>query len=252
MNNRKPPTLLVQFIDLFLFELSNFRWTWRGMLVTGMFAPLTFLVITGFFAQGRGLESISYVLVGNIVLSLMFETLNRLASHFSYIRFAGTLDYFATLPIKRSVLILAAVFAFLLLGLPAIIVTMIGGSLILSIPLRIHPLILVVIPLSAIPLSGLGAFIGTISRTPEEAGSLSTFLTLVMLGLGPVLLPPSQLPPFMQVLGYASPATYAASALRQVIIGPVTSRIILDLGFLTILSWLVFTLVSRHMDWRTR
>jgi ABC-2 type transport system permease protein len=35
---------------------------------------------------------------------------------------------------------------------------------------------------------------------------------LVMLGLGPVLIPPDRLPGIMLILGRLSPATYAASA----------------------------------------
>lgn len=47
--------------------------------------------------------------------------------------------------------------------------------------------------------------------------------------LGPVIVPPDRLPGFMVFLGHFSPATYAASALRQVMVGPVTARLLVDL-----------------------
>ena len=250
MNHRRPPSLPNQLSDLFLVELTSYRWAWRSMVITGMVAPLTFVVAMGIFARDSGPEALSYVLVGNIVLSLMFETLNRLASHFAYIRFAGTLDYFATLPIHRLSLILAAVLAFLLLSLPALAVTILGGALLLRVPIHPHPLLLLVIPLAAMPLAGFGALIGTSARTPEEAGSLSTLFTLLLLALGPVLIPPGRLPPLLATLGWFSPATYAASALRQVLIGPLTGRVLLDLLVLSGFTLLAFWLVAHTMDWR--
>ena len=92
--------------------------------------------------------------------------------------------------------------------------------------------------------------IGSSARSPEEAGSLSLVATLVMLGLGPVVIPPDRLPDIMLALGHLSPATYAASALRQTLLGPVTGRIVPDLIMLMGMITLVFWLVGKKMDWR--
>jgi ABC-2 type transport system permease protein len=108
----------------------------------------------------------------------------------------------------------------------------------------------IVIPLSAIPMAGIGALIGSSARTPQEAGSLSLLLTLVMVGLGPVVIPPDRLPGFMLILGKLSPATYAASALRQALLGPVGDQIIVDLAALVGFGLVAFWLVGQKMDWR--
>jgi len=110
--------------------------------------------------------------------------------------------------------------------------------------------ILLVIPLAAIPLSGIGALIGTSTRNPQEANSVSLLTTLVLLGLGPVIVPPGRLPGIMLTLGHFSPATYAASALRQALLGPLTPRLWLDLAVLAGLSVVIFWLVGLKMDWR--
>lgn len=73
-----------------------------------------------------------------------------------------------------------------------------------------------------------------------------------MLAMGPVLIPPERLPDWLVTLGYASPATYAASALRQVLLGPVTGRLVLDIAALVTIIGLSFWLVNRKMDWRAR
>jgi ABC-2 type transport system permease protein len=99
-------------------------------------------------------------------------------------------------------------------------------------------------------MAGIGALIGSVARTPQEAGSLSLLVTLVMLGLGPVLIPPSRLPDVMLILGRFSPATYAASALRQALLGPLTGQIVLDLMVLAGVTVIILWLVGRKMDWR--
>jgi ABC-2 type transport system permease protein len=75
-------------------------------------------------------------------------------------------------------------------------------------------------------------------------------LTLGMAGLGPVVVPPDRLPRTLRVLGRLSPATYAASALRQVLLGPVTIQILIDLAVLTAMAVLLFGVVIKTMDWR--
>lgn len=249
-NRRSPQPVPIQLFDLIRIQLSNWRWSWQRMLITGALAPLMSMLALGIFARDSGPETLVYVLTGNITLALMFENLGKVTSNFSFMRFTGALYHFATLPIKRYTLILATVISFFVLSLPALLITTLVGSSFLDVPLKINPLIIVVIPLVTTPLAGIGALIGSSARSPEEAGSTSLILTLLMLGLGPVVIPPERLPDIMVTLGYLSPATYAASALRQTLIGPVTGRIALDLGALLIMALLAFRLVSQRMNWR--
>ena len=67
-----------------------------------------------------------------------------------------------------------------------------------------------------------------------------------------MVVPPDRLSAVLLALGRLSPATYAASALRQVVIGPLTGRLALDLA--TLIGWtiLVFGIVGRVLDWRQR
>jgi ABC-2 type transport system permease protein len=148
--------------------------------------------------------------------------------------------------------ILATVLAFLLLSLPSLFVTVLLGAFFLRLPLAVHPLILAAVPLAAIPLSGIGALIAVEARTPEEATTLSNLLTFLLLGFGPVLIPPENLPRFLVALGWLSPATYAASALRQALLGPVTVRFMLDLAVLIGLSAIIFHLAAKKMAWRVK
>lgn len=249
-HSRKHPSFLVQLVDLFLIELTNWRWSWRSLIITGTLTPLLGIIVLGVFARDSGREALAYVLTGNIILSLMFGNMGNVQSHFVYMRFMGVLDYFATLPIQKHTLILAIVLSFLLLSLPSLVVTIFMGSVLLDVPIALNPSILIVMPMCAIPMSGIGALIGASVRTPQEGDSLNLMVTLVMVGLGPVAIPPNRLPGMVQFLGRFSPATYAASALRQALLGPLTGRIVLDLAVLAGVTVVVFWLVGRKIDWR--
>jgi ABC-2 type transport system permease protein len=182
----------------------------------------------------------------------MFGNMGNVESHFSFMRLRGVLEYFATLPVRRGLLVLAVALAFLLLSLPSLRVTLLVGSLLLDLQMAPHPLLALVIPACALPLSGIGAFIACRVRDPSQGGAFSLLATIVMAALGPVVVPPSRLPHALIVLGHLSPATYAASALRQALLGPVTWRIGLDLGVLACTTAAVYLLVGRTMDWRQR
>lgn len=244
---RKPLSPLSQLLDLFLIELTNWRWSWRSMVITATVAPLGSILALGLFARELGAPALAYVLSGNAVLSLLFGTMGNVESHFCFMRFAGALDYFATLPIRRGLLVLAVVLAFLLLSLPSLIVTIALGALVLGLPLALHPAILLVVPLCALPLAGLGALIGLSVRTPEQGNSVNLLVTLGLTGLGPIVIPPDRLPAVLILLGRLSPATYAASALRQVLLGPVTGQLAVDLAVLVGFAGVMFWVAVRRM-----
>lgn len=246
--NQQP--IWVQLVDLFLMELTNWRWSWRSAILTGMVAPILSIVALGIFARDSGKETLAYILTGNVVLSLMFENLSKVSSRFTYMRFMGTLDYFATLPINRYSLVIAIVLSFLLLSLPSLIVTICFGSFFLNVPITLNPVIFIVIPFCAIPLAGIGALIGSNARTPQEADSFSLLATMVMLFIGPVIIPGDRLPNIMLLIGHLSPATYAASALRQTLLEPLNWQIIYNLAALVGLSIVFFWIASLKMDWR--
>lgn len=250
-NSLNPQPWWVQIYSLLYIELTNWRWSWRSMIITGTLAPVLSILGLGVFARASGPEALAYVLTGNLVLSLMFGNMNAIQGHVTFLRFRGTLEYFATLPVRRSNLVLAMVLAFLLLSLPSLLVTLALGAWVLGVPVHLSPWLLLVIPLTALPLSGIGALVGASVRVPEYGDSLTLILTLVLTGLGPVVIPPDRLPGWMLVLGRFSPATYAASAFRQSVLGPLTERFWLDLAVLLVAGVVVFVLVNRKLDWRT-
>lgn len=248
--NRKQLPLFLQLFDLLCMELSNWRWSWQVMVLTATITPVLSIIALGSFASRNDPESLYAILSGSLVMSLMFGNLGNMSSRFAYMRFSGVLDYYATLPIRRSLLLVAVVLAFFLLSFPSLLITIIFGAWFLHLPLTVNPLILLVVPLCVLPLAGIGAVIGANSPTPEVAGGLTLLVTMLALFIGPVLLPASRLPEIVQILGYFSPATYAASALKQTLLEPITQRIIIDCVVLIGFSLLTFWFVARKLNWR--
>ncbi|MBN1873956.1 MAG: ABC transporter permease [Anaerolineae bacterium] len=239
-----------QVLDLFLMEMTNWRWCWRSAILSGIVTPLFSLLGLGVFARDSGTEALVYVMTGNVVVSLLFGTMNNVQSRVQWMRFQGGLDYIATLPVHRYAFVLSMVAAFFLLNLPSIIITMALGPWLLNIPITLHPLVVLIVPFCAVPLAGLGAVLGLLGRTQQEAHNLTFLTTLLMTGLGPVIVPPDHLPGFMLVLGRFSPATYASSALRQVVIGPITTRLGFDLAVLGGIAVVSMWWIGRQMNRR--
>jgi len=241
----------VQLLDLTLIQLANWRWSWRGLILTSIAAPLMGIAGLSLFANHRDPRALAYILTGNMVMSLLFGTFDRVAGHFAYMRLVGRLDFFATLPIYRVTLTLATVFAFLALSLPAVLLILVAGTLILDVSLSVSPWLVVVLPLIGVTMCGLGVIVGIVVPTPEEAGSLSSLITFLLVGFGPVIVPVERLPRVVQILSYLSPATYAASALRRTVLG-VPDRLPFsgDVAVLAAIFVLSLWVIERRMDWR--
>lgn len=245
--NRKPLPLPLQLFDLLCMELSNWRWSWQVMVLTATIHPVLSIIALGSFAAKNDAEALHAILAGSLVMSLMFGNLGNVSSRFAYMRFSGALDYYATLPIGRSLLVIAVVIAFFVLSFPSLLITIIFGAWFLHLSLILHPLVLLVIPICVLPLAGIGAAIGANAPTPEVGGGLTLLVTMLALFIGPVLLPASRLPEVVQIVGYLSPATYAASALKQTLLEPMTTRLVVDFVALIGFSFATFWLVTRKL-----
>ncbi|WNE95507.1 ABC transporter permease [Streptomyces luomodiensis] len=240
-----------QLADLIAIQLLNWRWSWTSTIATGMVAPLISLIGLSRVSERGGSDDLLHLLVGALVLGICFENQNKLASHFAYMRATGALSQFAALPVRPALLVLASATAFFLLSLPSLFVTAVLGSLFLQVGFHLHLLIVIVVPMVTLPMAGLGVVIGSWARNINQAGAISVASTMVMVLIGGILVPPGSLPAGASIVGKISPATYAASAMNQVIAGPVTSRLLSDACFLIAFTVVTFVLATRRIRWRS-
>ncbi|WP_083904607.1 ABC transporter permease [Nocardiopsis kunsanensis] len=241
-----------QVWDLFRIQLTNWRWSWPQMVLTGMLAPMVSISALGLFSQNSGTSASEYVLTGSVTMAILFETQNKIASNFAFMRGNGAFQYYAALPVRREALILATLAAFCILSLPAIAVTLLLGSALLNVPLTLSPLAPLCLLLALLPSTGLGAFIGSRSGTIEQASSLSLATTLLMMAAGPVAIPPELLPDALNWVGNINPAVYAADSLRHSLTTPDTRLALADMVVLAVFAGAAWGLTSKHMPWRAR
>lgn len=247
------PSPWAQLLELCHKELLNWRWGWRPLVLTGIIVPVIFMTLLGNVASPQAdTDRLAHILCGNLIIALMFTNMRRMASRFAWMRDMGTLDYYATLPVQRWLIVVAVLAAFFLLSLPAHVVTLVYGVIFLQVALQRHPLFFVVLPLTALALAGLGAYIGVAARTSEEAQTYSQACLFLCMALGAVLMPQGSLPGGLRLAGWFNPATYGASALRQTLLGPITWQLGLDLVLLAGVSALFLSLVHRKMAWPDR
>lgn len=245
---RKPQSVTKQLLALTLIQLSNWRWAWRNMLLVGSVMPLVTILSLGSLADQKSPEVLSYILTGNVVVALMFDHQTKLASNFAYMRYAGTLSYLYTLPIRRFLIIIASNIAFFILSLPSLGIVIFIGSKILNISLNLSPYLIIIIPLCAVTLAALGALIGISFDQLEEAMMINRLIVLLMVVIGPVIIPADRLHPILRIAGFASPATYAASAMRQTLLGPITERLIIDVGVMLMITIISYGWVNHKMQ----
>ncbi len=251
-SNARPQRPAAQLLDLIVVQLSNWRWAWPGLVLTGMITPIASMLALMAYSGSHDQAVKDHIVIGPLILALLFQNQNQVAGNFIFMKLNGTLDFFAAQPVSRALLAIATVCAFCALSLPALAVTVVAGTVIAHVSLSLNPLLLIVVPLCIVPAAGIGATIGSIAGTMQESASVSLVVTFLMAGLGPVLVPAGRLSGVIRVAGRFNPASYAASALQAVLFGPATAHLAGDIAVLVAFGLASMLLVIREMPWRLR
>jgi ABC-2 type transport system permease protein len=194
----------------------------RQQLARGKVARVPLLFVAGFQSIGlllllrgvvdRGSETTgAQVVAGSTVLVVAFVALNMLAQRFGAMRASGALDYYLTLPVPASAVVLGTAASYATFAVPGTIVTAVSGGLVYRLPLSRLWLLIPVIVLVGAALAGVGALLGLLAPRPEIATVLG------QLGMSAVLfldiIPASRLPVVLRAIRAVLPGTYGADAL---------------------------------------
>jgi ABC-2 type transport system permease protein len=194
----------------------------RQQLARGKVARVPLLFVAGFQSIGlllllrgvvdRGSETTgAQVVAGSTVLVVAFVALNLLAQRFGAMRASGALDYYLTLPVPASAVVLGTAASYATFAVPGTVVTAVSGGLVYRLPLSRLWLLIPVILLTGAALAGVGALLGLLAPRPEIATVLG------QLGMSAVLfldiIPASRLPVVLRAIRAVLPGTYGADAL---------------------------------------
>ncbi len=160
-----------------------------------------------------------FVAPGIISMVVMMSLMTGLPHAISYEKDVGTLDGMLVAPINRLSIILGKVMAQTVRGIIQASIVFVLAVILFGV--TVYGSILLVIALillTVFSFVGLGILITSFMDKEETANMVMMTLMFPMLFLSGVFFPIQQMPDFMQTIAYLLPLTYAASALRKVMV----------------------------------
>jgi ABC-2 type transport system permease protein len=228
------------------------RTAWQWIFLVSAVMPMGLLFFLSFLARTAHHDTLLYYISGNVVVALMLNPLFMLSGQLSWAKQSKAFDFYAGLPISRTVLILAAISVSVMFTVPGMVALLVVGMSVFHLWIVPNPLIVVVMILSPLALSGLGAMNGVLAPNQQVAGVIANVLMVTVMFLSPVFVPLSRLPGVLQVTARVLPPTYAADALRATLSGHPGPGFVLDVGVLAAFSLASLFLVTTRLDWRSR
>ena len=177
-----------------------------------------------------------FVAPGIMAMVVMMSLMTGLPHAISYEKDIGTLDGMLAAPTSRWAIILGKVMAQTTRGLVQGFIILLMSVLLFGVV--IHGsifLVVLLILLTVFSFVGLGILITSFADKEETATMVMMTLMFPMMFLSGVFFPIQQMPAFMQTIANFLPLTYAASAMRKVmVLGAGTDAIITDVIILAV------------------
>ncbi len=185
---------------------------------------------------------------GQLVTWVM-TTLFGVAGFLVYERVNGTARRLAVMPMRNSIILGGNFAGRFTLGAVQMILMVLFGALVLSVPYGNDPVALAVM-LIAFGLAGtaFGLMLGTFSRTLSQAGGLSILFAMLFAALGGCWWPLEVTPPIYQTVVKILPSTWAMQGLTDIIVyGKGLSAVWLNAGVLLIFAAIYFVVGVRRL-----
>jgi len=194
-----------------------------------------------------------FIAPGIMAMTVMMSVMTGLPAAISHEREVGTLDGMMAAPISRLAIILGKTLAQTARGL-------LQGILILALAVAlfgvtIHGSILLVFALlllGVFSFVGLGVVITSFAKDQETAMMIMMTLMFPMMFLSGVFFPIQQMPWYMQGISNFLPLTYAATALRKVMVlgagvSMITTELAVLIGFGVVMTAIAVPVFRRAM-----
>jgi len=195
-----------------------------------------------------------FVAPGIIAMVVMMSLMTGLPHAISYEKDMGTLDGMLVAPTSRWSIIFGKVLAQTTRGLIQGIIILIMAILLFGVVIQGSILLVFfLILLTVFSFVGLGILITSFSEREETATMVMMTLMFPMMFLSGVFFPIQQMPWYMQNLANFLPLTYAANAMRKVMVlgadvGAISSEILILAAFGIVLLVIAVPLFKRAMN----
>jgi ABC-2 type transport system permease protein len=202
--------------------------------------PVTFTVESAIPGQAIGYKE--NIIPGMLTYPLLFSSMVVSTGAIVFERERGTLKKIRASPIPPLHMLVGKALAALFQTAISVIVMSALAYFLLSPKLNWNvPLLIPILFFGSLNGIALGLIISCLGRAPQEASNAATTIAIVLQFFTGMYFPIDYLPSYMQQIGRIIPMTYAAQALRDVMIRNATpGNLILPLGTLVGAAALLF------------
>lgn len=231
------------FEVLLRMQMARIRTSWRPYLIVSSVMPLGIAVLLrAVMSPAQIARHGEQIVAGSAVLAISMTAVVMLAQRVATLKENGAFDYFSTLPVSRSAVAAAILISFSVFALPGMIIVVGLGSVMFSLAPAALWSVVPVWLLCSLALAGIGVALGLSAPDEQLAGMFSNLVMMAVLFLG--ILPPEQIPGWLDPLRLVLPSTYAIDALRPGLEGAGTSDLALDLAVLAGFAAVSFAAIS--------
>jgi len=227
--------ILLKDLKAYYFKPPNISW--------GILFPLV-LALAFSLRNPSGLAELA---PGLIAMAAVFGTTSMEAIVITFERRTGALERLLLAPISIKSILMGkilggTVFGFMITGVMTLI-----SVLFFNMKIQSSLWFSLIIALTLLTLSSLGALVAVSVKEVFEAQTLSNYFRFPMIFLCGVFIPVSSMPQPLQVVAYLLPLTYSVEALRSITLG--TSSVLNMLMYTMILGlyFLAFSFISNWL-----
>jgi ABC-2 type transport system permease protein len=245
-----PARWITELVILYRIQFAIIRDSWAWVLLMATMFPLTTLMFMRFFAENPTEEMMIRMIAGNLIFGVIAMGMNGMAQDISWQKHDGHFTFYASLPIAKINFVLANLMRGLMNTLPSFVILGLIGQWVYGIHFHYSWGLPVVVILTLASVVGIGVCIGFWSPNHQLTNMVAQALMMVITFLSPVMVDIHQLPVPLQWLSYVFPTTYAADAMKTVMVSGWSDGVMWDC--LILLGYGAVTLVGIHklVRWR--
>lgn len=248
----RPMRLWTELLILFRIQFALIRDSWVIVVLLATSFPLTTILFMKFFVPSPTPEMMVQIIAGNMIFGVIIMGLNSMGQEISMQKHQGHFTFYASLPILKINFVAANLLRGLMSTLPSFVLMGVIGYWIYGVDIQLSWALPMVMLLSLTSIVGLGVCIGFWSPNQQLTNMLVQLLMMAVTFLSPVMVGMDQLPKALQVISYIFPTTYAADAMRIVLLQGWTNAVMLDCLMMLLYTCGTVFIVNKLVSWRVK
>jgi ABC-2 type transport system permease protein len=235
---------------LFRIQFSIIREQWIWVFLMAAMFPFTTLLFMKFFIENPTPEAMIRIIAGNMIFGVIVMGMNAMGQDISWQKHQGHFTFYASLPIYKMNFVMANLLKGFMNSFPSLVIMAGLGQLVYGIQFHYSWAMIPVVILSVFSISGIGVCLGFWSPNHQLTNIITQVLLMVVSFLTPVMVDMHQLPLVLQWVSYIFPTTYAAEALRDMLVVGWTHAVTVNMLIMLGYSVVTYFIIQKCVHWR--